>query len=497
MPVLNRAKMERTMKNIVEKWDLAPDLSISRVLIGLWQIADMERDGRKLDLAATAKAMEPYVETGFTTFDMADHYGSAEEIAGIFAEEHGRESTQLFTKWVPTPGPSTRDEVRTAVQTALDRLRSDSLDLLQFHTWNYADPNYLDTLAYLQELKDEGIIRYLGMTNTDTAHLGMILHSGFEIVTNQVCFSLLDQRARNNGMLELCVQHGVTVLAFGTLAGGFLTDRWFNQPEPDWDALKTWSQMKYGRFIRETGGWDALQNVLEVVNQVAKRHNVSMANVSCRYILDQPAVGGIIVGARLGLSEHCEDNLKLFQFSLDSKDHKEIDEAVAQLRPIPGDCGDEYRRPPFLTAAGDLSDHIDSLPAPYEVSTGDDGRTRAMSGTIWEEMASYCRAVRRGNRVLVSGTTATHGERTIGGDDPGAQTHFVIDKIEGALQSLGASLKDVVRTRIYLKNRDHLKPVANAHGLRFRGIMPANTLIYADLVGSEYLVEIEAEAIVG
>jgi enamine deaminase RidA (YjgF/YER057c/UK114 family) len=120
-----------------------------------------------------------------------------------------------------------------------------------------------------------------------------------------------------------------------------------------------------------------------------------------------------------------------------------------------------------------------------------------MSGTIWEEMASYCRAVRRGNRVLVSGTTATHGERTIGGDDPGAQTHFVIDKIEGALQSLGASLKDVVRTRIYLKNRDHLKAVANAHGLRFRGIMPANTLIYADLVGSDYLVEIEAEAIVG
>ena len=485
------------MKDIVERWDLAPDLSISRVLTGLWQIADMERDGRKLDLAATAKAMEPYVEAGFTTFDMADHYGSAEEIAGIFADEHGRESVQLFTKWVPTPGPTSRDDVRAAVKKALDRLRSDSLDLLQFHTWNYADPNYLDTLGYLQELKDEGLIRYLGMTNTDTAHLEMILHSGFEIVSNQVCFSLLDQRARNNGMLELCAQHGVTVLAFGTLAGGFLTERWFDQPEPDWDALETWSQMKYGRFIREAGGWKALQNLLEAVHKVAGRHNVSMANVACRYILDQPAVGGIIVGARLGVTEHWEDNLQLFQFALTEKDHSEIDEAVARLRPIPGDCGDEYRRPPFLTAAGDLSDHIDSLPAPYEVRTDDGGRTRAMSGTIWEEMASYCRAVRQGDRILISGTTATHGDRIIGGDDPGAQTHFVIDKIEGALQSLGASLKDVVRTRIYLKNKDHLKPVADAHGLRFRGIMPASTLIYADLVGSDYLVEIEAEALVG
>ena len=485
------------MKDIVERWELAPDLSISRVLTGLWQIADMERDGRKLDLTATAKAMTPYVENGFTTFDMADHYGSAELIAGIFAREYGRDSVQLFTKWVPRPGPTSRDDVRTAVQTALDRLRYDRIDLLQFHSWNYADPSYLDTLNYLQELKAEGLIRHLGMTNTDTAHLGMILHSGFEIVSNQICFSLLDQRARTNGMLDLCAQHGVTVLAFGTLAGGFLTDRWLAQPEPDWDMLETWSQMKYGRFIREAGGWAALQDLLEAVHQVAERHNVSMANVACRYILDQPAVGGIIVGARLGISEHSEDNLRLFQFSLAEEDHAVIDIAVAQLHKIPGDCGDEYRRPPFLTAAGDLSDHIDSLPSPCEVRTGDKGRTRAFSGTIWEELASYCRAVRRGDRILVSGTTATHGDRTIGGNDPGAQTHFVIDKIEGALQSLGAGLEDVVRTRIYLKNMDHLKAVADAHGLRFRNIQPANTLIRADLVGSDYLVEIEAEALIG
>ena len=255
--------------------------------------------------------------------------------------------------------------------------------------------------------------------------------------------------------------------------------------------------MKYGRFIREAGGWAALQDLLLVVHQVAERHNVSMANVAGRYILDQPAVGGIIVGARLGISEHCEDNLQLFRFELDAADHAAIDAAVAQLRKIPGDCGDEYRRPPFLTAAGDLSDHLDSLPAPYEVRTGDDGRTRVFSGTVWEEIASYCSAVQRGDRIVVAGTTATHGDRTIGGSDPGAQTHFVIDKIEGALQSLGAGLKDVVRTRIYLKDMDHVKAVAEAHGLRFKGIMPANTLIRADLVGPDYLVEIEAEALVG
>ena len=484
------------MNNSVERWDLASNLSISRVLTGMWQIADMERNGRKLDLTAAAKAMEPYVKSGFTTFDMADHYGSAEKIAGIFAQEHGRDAVQLLTKWVPPPGPASRDDVRAAVQTALDRMHCDCLDLLQFHAWNYADPSYFDILSYLQELKAEGLIRQLGITNVDTAHLGMILHSGFEIVSNQICFSLLDQRARANGMLDLCEKHGVTVLAFGTLAGGFLTERWLAKPEPQWDKLETWSQMKYGRFIREAGGWQALQDLLKVVHGVARRHNVSMANVACRYILDQPAVGGIIVGARLGIREHCEDNLRLFQFSLTEKDHAEIDSAVARLQAIPGDCGDEYRRPPYLTAAGDLSDHLESLPQPFEVRTAEDGRSRVLSGTIWEEMAGFCRAVRQGDRILISGTTATHGKRIIGGNDPAAQTDFIIDKIEGALQSLGAGLKDVVRTRIYLKHKDQWEPVAKVHGRRFRDIMPANTLVCANIIGSDYLVEMEAEALV-
>jgi enamine deaminase RidA (YjgF/YER057c/UK114 family) len=220
-----------------------------------------------------------------------------------------------------------------------------------------------------------------------------------------------------------------------------------------------------------------------------------MANVAGRYILDQPAVGGIIVGARLGISEHREDNLQLFRFSLTEADHAEIDEAVARLRLIPGDCGDEYRRPPYLTAAGDLRDHLESLPPPFEVRTGEDGRSRVLSGTIWEELAGFSRAVRRGDRILISGTTATHGDRVIGGDDPASQTNFVIDKIEGALQSLGASLEDVVRTRIYIKNMNDWEAVAQVHGRRFRGILPANTLVSADIIGSEYLVEMEAEAL--
>jgi len=483
------------MSQSVERWDIAPDLSISRVLTGLWQIADIERDGKQLDLEATAREMEPYVEAGLTTFDMADHYGSAEKIAGLFLRQRGAGSAELFTKWVPTPGRSGREQVREAVQLSLDRMLTDRLDLLQFHTWNYADPSYLDTLSYLQELKEEGLIRYLGVTNTDTAHLRIMLNSGFEIVSNQVCFSLLDQRARNNGMTELCQQHRVTLLAFGTVAGGFLTERWLDRPEPDWDRLETWSEMKYGRFIREAGGWAALQDLLHVVNEVAQRHQASMANVACRYILDQPAVGGVIIGARLGVRENRRDNLRLFQLELDSSGRSDLEAAVARLRPIPGDCGDEYRRPPYLTASGDLSHHIDALPPPFEVRRGEDGRQRVLSGTVWEDIAGFSRAVRCGHRVVISGTTATHGDRAIGGSDPASQAHFIIDKIEGALQSLGGSLQDVVQTRVYIQETEHWDQVARVHGERFREIGPANTLVQAGIIGSEYLVEIEAEAV--
>ena len=472
--------------------ELAPGLSISRVLTGLWQIADMERDGRQVDRDRAAAAMSPYVAAGLTTFDMADHYGSAELIAGAYRAA-STVDVQLLTKWVPKPGPVTRDEVRAAVDRARSRLGVEAIDLLQFHAWNYADPSWLETLFRLQELKQEGLIRHLGLTNVDTAHLNMALASGIGIVSNQVSFSLIDQRA-DRAMAPYCAVHGIGLLAYGTVAGSWLTERWLGQDEPDWERTGTWSQMKYGRFIRSAGGWTALQCVLGAAAAVAARHSVSIPVVASRYILDRPGVAGVIVGARLGERSHIDDAGRIFTLQLTDADRAQIAAALATLQPIHGDCGDEYRSPPFLTASGDLSHHVDALPPPYRTVPGHGGRTWCLSGTPWESMAGYARAVRHGSRISVSGTTSTLGSRVIGGRDPAAQAHFAIDKIEGALQSFGASLSDVVRTRVFVKNIDDWEAVARVHGARFAAIMPANTLVGAPLVGDDYLVEIEADA---
>ena len=309
----------------------------------------MERDGRTLDLDATARAMGVYVDADFTTFDMADHYGSAEEVAGRFTLHHAAsaaggtaQAIQLFTKWVPKPGPISREDVRTAIQRSLDRLKASRLDLLQLHAWRFSDPSWLDCLVYLQELQEERLIAHVGLVNFDTAHLRIALSSGFRVVSNQVSFSLLDQRARLR-MTSLCRERGVQLLAYGTLAGGLLTEQWLGRPAPEESELGTWSLMKYARFVRAAGGWEGLQRVLCATQAIARKHGVSMANVACRAILDEPTVAGVIIGARLGERAHLEDNARVFSLELDEEDRRELAEAQATLLAIPGDCGDEYR----------------------------------------------------------------------------------------------------------------------------------------------------------
>ena len=472
---------------------IAPGLSIARALTGLWQVADLERGGVTLDPIASARALEPYVAAGLTTFDMADHYGSAEVIAGELRRHHP--GVQLLTKWVPEPGPVTPSAARAAVDRARMRLGVERIDLLQFHTWAYDDPSWLDALFALDELRREGAIGALGLTNFDAAHLRVACASGIPIATNQVAYSLLDRRAAGE-LTAVARAYGVHLLGYGTIAGGLLSERWLGRPAPTAEALDTWSLMKYHRFVQAAGGWEVLQGILAALARIAARHGVGIASVAARFVLEQERVAGVIIGARVGRSAHVDDTLKLFTFALDDVDRAELAAALAHATPLSGDSGDEYRQPPFLTASGDLSHHVRAFPAPFAVATGAGGRSRAMSGTVWEELAGFARAVRVGDRVLVSGTTATHGTRLIGGTDPAAQTHAVIDKIAGALRSLGATLDDVVRTRLYVARADDVDAVTRVHGVRFAAVRPANTLVLAGLVGEGYLVEMEAEAIV-
>ena len=330
-----------------ERIKLPGGLDIPRMVVGLWQVADMERGGRPLDLDAGADALADYARAGFDAFDMADHYGSAELIAGRLLGRFGEDASakpKVFTKWVPAPATMTPDVVRAGVGERLERLGVDCMDLLQFHWWQFEHPGYIDAMVELDRLRRRGLIAHLGVTNFDTRHLRLLVRHGLPIVTNQVSFSVLDQRAAA-GMSACCMDNDIRLLAYGTLGGGLLSERWLGRAAPAEGEVADWSKMKYLRFVKAAGGWEALQNLLSALDRVARKHGVSIPNVAVRWVLDQPAVAAVIVGARLGESEHRKDNLPVFGFSLDGEDRERI-AATAGMRAIPGDCGDEYRRPP-------------------------------------------------------------------------------------------------------------------------------------------------------
>ncbi len=480
-----------------ERTLLAPGLVIARIVTGLWQVADMERGGTLLDPVQGAAAMTDYAAAGFDSFDMADHYGSAEVVTGHLLQSDAGKGVAAFTKWCPAPGPMTAAVVREGVQRSLDRMKTSCIDLLQFHWWTFDHPAYIDAMVELARLREEGLIRHLGLANFDTAHLRLLLAEGIPIASNQVCMSLLDRRG-TEAMSALCLERGVRLLVYGVLGGGFLGERWVDAAQPA--QVSDWSKMKYRRFIDAIGGWDTLQAVLRAARDIGRKHGVSVSNVATRWVLEQPAVAAAIVGARLGESEHRADNLKPFAFALDDEDRTWLDAAFAHTRRLPGDCGDEYRRPPFLTASGDLSHHLESV-APLWSSVPVPGRTARWtvdSGSVWEPLAGYSRAVRVRERIMVSGTTATHGSgRLIGKDDAGVQATYILDKIAASIKSLGGRLEDVVRTRVYLTDASDWRAVSEAHGRFFADIRPANTLLQVGaLIGEGYKVEIEAEAIV-
>lgn len=475
---------------------IANSLTGPAVLTGLWQIADLERDGTQVNTDQAADALIAYADAGFNGFDMADHYGSAELIAARARQKmiarDGHTDARFFTKWCPQVSQCTPDAVRAGVAERLDRLGTDSIDLLQLHWWTFEHPGWVDMMDTIMALKAEGRITHIGVTNVNADHLHTMLCEGYEIATNQVSMSVLDRRAAGD-LSQVCAEHDVKLLAYGTLAGGFLSEKWLGVTEPS--SIADWPKMKYKRFIDTAGGWDNFQNTLQVLSKIAHRHDVSVSNVATRWVMEQTAVASVIVGARLLQSEHTTDNANLSAFKLTDTDHDQLNESFKNLSPIPGDCGDEYRKPPFLTASGDLSHHLDTIPTVFEPEEVRPGRWRLTSGSVWEGVCGFSRACRVGNRILVSGTTATHGsDRKIGGDDVRAQTVFILDKIIAAVRAFGGTPEDIVRTRIYLKDSNQWEAASRVHGRVFGEALPANTLVeISDLVGG-YDVEIEAEA---
>ena len=340
--------------NIMSKehcyYQLAPDLTVCRIVNGMWQVAGGHG---YIDQELAIEDMIRYHEAGFTSWDLADIYGPAEDFIGEFRNRlltlKGKEELnriQALTKWVPQPRTITRPIVNENIERSLRRMSVDSLDLLQFHWWDYNNPYYIDSLKYLSDLRDKGTIKHLGLTNFDTERMEIMVDSDLRIISNQVQYSIIDRRPEVK-MIPFCLKHNISLLAYGSICGGLMSESYLGRTqEPSIGDLNTLSLRKYKKMIDAWGGWNLFQELLSTLNRIAQKYNVSIANVATRYILDKSAVAGVVIGVRLGIVNHINNNSQVFNFSLDKSDYGDIDAVCTKsnnLFEIIGDCGDEYR----------------------------------------------------------------------------------------------------------------------------------------------------------
>jgi aryl-alcohol dehydrogenase-like predicted oxidoreductase len=343
-------------------------LTVPRLWIGLWQLSSSAWG--TAPVPRILKDMKEHFQQGYTTFDMADHYGSAELLFGKFrnqlqepetperewsnaSDESEKPKIIGATKWcVFRPFEVTEESVAAAVEERKTRMGTTGIDILQVHWYNYNEKGYLDAFRILHERADKFNISALALCNFDSSHTDEIcttLGPGV-IVSNQVQFSLIDTRPLET-MVSVCEKHNVKLITYGTLCGGFLSEKWLGSQLPDaYGRDITPSQRKYLDVILSAwGDWNLFQELLQVLKNIAERRNVSIANVATRWVLDQPCVGAVIIGARLGVSKHIDDNKAVFRLRLTDEDRADIQSILQrsksrqELMSRLGDCGGEYR----------------------------------------------------------------------------------------------------------------------------------------------------------
>jgi aryl-alcohol dehydrogenase-like predicted oxidoreductase len=245
---------------------------------------------------------------------------------------------RVHTKFVPDlailPTIDKR-QVEQIIDRSLKRLRMERLDLVQFHWWDYDQPRYVDAMGWLDELRREGKVRNLGTTNFDTPRLAEILAAGIPLVSQQLQYSVLDQRPANS-LAALAAQNGVSFLCYGSVAGGFLSDKWIGVAEPT-TPLENRSLVKYKLIVDDFGGWDLFQQLLRTLKAVGDRHGVDIATIASAWVLEQRQVAAVIVGARN--QAHALANVKIMDVALDADDRAKIAAVISQSQ---GPLGDVY-----------------------------------------------------------------------------------------------------------------------------------------------------------
>ena len=322
---------------MIPRFSLSGDYTISRIIKGGWHLAG---DHGVIDPDQARRDMATFVDAGITTFDCADIYTGVELLIGSFRRAYSTHAkrVQIHTKFVPDLSDLQsvdRVYVEAIIDRSLTRLEQERLDLVQFHWWDFTIPRFVETALELDRLRRAGKIAQIGLTNFDTPRLVEIVDAGIPVTSHQVQYSLLDDRP-NHGMVEYCRSKNISLLCYGTVSGGFLSERWLGAPAPPPD-LANRSLIKYKLIIDDFGGWDLFQELLRVLERIAVKHGTDIASVASRAILDRDQVAAAIIGAVN--TSHLTAHARIGALHLDADDLSSI-AVVTERRQ--GPTGDIY-----------------------------------------------------------------------------------------------------------------------------------------------------------
>jgi aryl-alcohol dehydrogenase-like predicted oxidoreductase len=330
----------------IDRVELQNGYSISRIIKGGWHLAGGHGS---VDEQNAIYDMRKFVEAGITTFDCADIYTGVEELIGKFLKKH-REAfnandlppVQIHTKYVPdydALASLKKEGTERIIDRSLQRLGVEQLDLVQFAWWDYSVSGYVEAGQHLKDLQQKGKIRHIGITNFDAKHIKELLEAGIPIIANQLQYSVLDHRPQFDSQ-EMAEEYDVPFLCYGSIAGGFISDRYLNVPDPK-APLENRSLVKYRLIIDEFGGYQLFQSLLQTLRTIADKHQVDIAETAMAYVLQKSKVASVIVGARN--QNHIDKLTKVAGIQLDKEDLALIQSITIQSKGPNGPVNDLER----------------------------------------------------------------------------------------------------------------------------------------------------------
>ncbi len=329
-----------------ENRTLMPGYDIPPVIGGGWQLSAGHALQNPVDVAEAQRAFESLLDLGFNTFDGADIYTGVEDFYGRIIRERraaGKSLPQIHTKFVPDLNDLAKVDaayVENIITRSIKRLGVERLDLVQFHWWDYAIEGMVETAGHLVRLQEKGLIRGIATTNMNARALSELCEAGIPVVSNQCQYSVLDRRPAMR-LEAVCRRYGVKMLCYGSVAGGFLSERWFGVRAPCVEALENRSLVKYALVIEDSLRWEGFQGLLALLAEIGQAHGVGIATVATLYTLAQPLVAAAIVGTRN--ARHVADLVKLRSTRLSTEELARIDAWLAHFPTVDGDCFDLER----------------------------------------------------------------------------------------------------------------------------------------------------------